>query len=414
VSQGLPPWFRLPDPIRETPRVAVVGAGIAGCATAYALARRGVAVTLIDRCEDVGRETSGNPAGVVLPFLSLKPDPMSRFFGIAYETCHQIHDRLEGAGHELGRSLIGVVHLLAKPRLARLHAAIASGELVTDQIVALTAEEAAERSGLPLEEPALFYPRGGFVVPPMVCRAFADHPRIGRSMGQRVTSLERREGTWHLLNEAGATVAEADVVVLASGDRTGFEAYLDDIPIRRSRGQLMTFPRNCLAHVPKTVICHKGYLVPGPGDRILIGATWRRHEDRSLSWEDHHELIAESRAQIPGFDLTKQPPLEGRVAFRARTPDHLPVVGPLPDWSAYRDAYTGLNHGRHHRAWHAPTYQSGLYATLGHGGRGMVSAPIAGEILAAQILGEPSPVADEILADLHPARFLIRDLARGR
>ena len=39
------------------PDVVVVGAGIVGCATAYELAKRGVAVTLIDRGEVSGGTT---------------------------------------------------------------------------------------------------------------------------------------------------------------------------------------------------------------------------------------------------------------------------------------------------------------------------------------------------------------------
>ena len=48
----------------------VIGAGIAGCASAYALAQRGWQVTLLERHQDIAQEASGNPRGVLYPRLA--------------------------------------------------------------------------------------------------------------------------------------------------------------------------------------------------------------------------------------------------------------------------------------------------------------------------------------------------------
>jgi D-amino-acid dehydrogenase len=45
----------------------VVGAGVIGVCTAWYLRRRGLEVTVVDRCEDVARETSHGNAGVIAP-----------------------------------------------------------------------------------------------------------------------------------------------------------------------------------------------------------------------------------------------------------------------------------------------------------------------------------------------------------
>ena len=45
---------------------------------------------------------------------------------------------------------------------------------------------------------------------------------------------------------------------------------------------------------------------------------------------------------------------------------------------------------------------------------GLCTAPLAAEVLAAQIFGEALPLDDETLAAIHPARFYVRKLLKGR
>ncbi|NQB78313.1 bifunctional tRNA (5-methylaminomethyl-2-thiouridine)(34)-methyltransferase MnmD/FAD-dependent 5-carboxymethylaminomethyl-2-thiouridine(34) oxidoreductase MnmC, partial [Pseudomonas aeruginosa] len=56
----------------------------------------------------------------------------------------------------------------------------------------------------------------------------------------------------------------------------------------------------------------------------------------------------------------------------------------------------------------------GLYLNSGHGSRGLISAPLSGELLAAWICGEPLPLPRAVAEACHPNRFLLRDLVRGQ
>jgi tRNA 5-methylaminomethyl-2-thiouridine biosynthesis bifunctional protein len=47
----------------------------------------------------------------------------------------------------------------------------------------------------------------------------------------------------------------------------------------------------------------------------------------------------------------------------------------------------------------------GLYATLGHGARGMTTAPLCGEFLAAMICDEPLPLGGDWVERLNPMRM---------
>ena len=56
----------------------------------------------------------------------------------------------------------------------------------------------------------------------------------------------------------------------------------------------------------------------------------------------------------------------------------------------------------------------GLFVLAGLGSRGLTAAPLAAEILASEIMGEPSPVPRYLQQALSPARFLKRGIVRGQ
>ena len=67
------------------------------------------------------------------------------------------------------------------------------------------------------------------------------------------------------------------------------------------------------------------------------------------------------------------------------------------------------------KADYAPArYHDGLYLLTGLGSRGFATAPLSGAVVAAQIAGRPLPIRTQLLQNVHPGRFLIRDLKRGR
>ncbi|WP_349681071.1 FAD-dependent oxidoreductase, partial [Massilia sp. UBA6681] len=91
-------------------------------------------------------------------------------------------------------------------------------------------------------------------------------------------------------------------------------------------------------------------------------------------------------------------PLAGRVGFRCVAPDRLPLVGRLPDFGVA---------GRTERLRDVPRHP-GLHALLGYASRGLIWAPLAAELLAAQLEGEPLPLETNLVDALDPARFVLR------
>jgi tRNA 5-methylaminomethyl-2-thiouridine biosynthesis bifunctional protein len=56
----------------------------------------------------------------------------------------------------------------------------------------------------------------------------------------------------------------------------------------------------------------------------------------------------------------------------------------------------------------------GLYINAGHGSKGLVTCPLAAELLASLMSGEPLPVSRSVADALNPARFIIRNLIRRK
>ncbi len=88
----------------------------------------------------------------------------------------------------------------------------------------------------------------------------------------------------------------------------------------------------------------------------------------------------------------------------ARYPTPRPGVATTPNWRCDARRIAAIP-GAH---------RSGLWASLAHGAHGLVSAPLCAEMLASRLCDEPMPRAVPEVDALHPGRWLIRELIRGR
>jgi len=112
--------------------------------------------------------------------------------------------------------------------------------------------------------------------------------------------------------------------------------------------------------------------------------------DRDMRAEDHSANLQRLQRMLPefsaGLDAAR---FDGRVAFRAMSPDHLPLLGAVPG-------------------------QPGMYACLGLGSRGMTWSALAAEVVASAIAGEPAPLERDLLAALDLGRFVDAKVNRER
>jgi tRNA 5-methylaminomethyl-2-thiouridine biosynthesis bifunctional protein len=399
----------LPAAVRERHAI-VVGAGLAGCALVERLAARGWRVTLIERHGAPAREASGNPAGVFHPLISRDDSSASRITRAAYLYALRRWAALEAAGHAPTRTREGLLHLATDDESRAVAAALESFGYPDEYAFAVSRERAEAIAGVSVAQGGWFYPLAGAISPASVCSAqcAVAGAQLDARFGASVARIERMGDVWRAIDEHGALIAEAPVMIFANAHDAVRAAALDYAPTRLVRGQLTLVPDSPLANLRVPVI-GEGYALPLPDRVTLTGATYELDDtDDALRPAGHAENLQRVAQMLPelgaAHDAAQAP--TGRVGFRCVTSDRLPMIGQLGDEAAARRDAQRLS-----GAWplDLPRAQ-GLYGAFAYGSRGLVWAALGAELIASQLEGEPWPLERELAEHVDPARFLQRAL----
>lgn len=407
----------------STAPALIVGAGLAGCAMAWALAEQGRDSLVFERHAAPAMEASGNPAGLFHGIVNPQDGAHARFNrAAALEAQRAVTIAL--AHHGVPGHVGGLLRLQNSPDASALHAmqaTLARLSLPSNYVQALSVHDASMRSGTPLRHPAWWYPGGGWVQPGGLARSFLERAgsRASLRSGCAVESLTRGPGGWQLRDAAGAILAESDVVVLANaGDalrllRPWMPATQPDAwPLQPVRGQISIAAASDITGwtLPQVPITGAGYLLPAVDGQALFGATSQfGDEDPSVRDSDHrHNLdqLARLTGVPPRIDPSR---LVGRTGWRWSTDDRLPVLGPVPDIAATERE---MDRGGRLEQPAQVTRLDGLYACTAFGSRGITWAALAAQVVAAAITGAPMPIEASLLDSVDAARFVVRAATR--
>ncbi|WP_120996079.1 bifunctional tRNA (5-methylaminomethyl-2-thiouridine)(34)-methyltransferase MnmD/FAD-dependent 5-carboxymethylaminomethyl-2-thiouridine(34) oxidoreductase MnmC [Stutzerimonas urumqiensis] len=409
------PWYARPPKPAADRRALVIGAGLAGCATAASLAARGWQVSLIERHAEVAQEGSGNPQGVLYLKLSAHGTALSQLVVAGFGHTRRLLERLQrGADWDA----CGVLQLAFDEREQARQAQLAAA-YPADLLRAVDRAEAQALAGVGLDSGGLFFPDAGWLHPPALCRWLASQPGITQVTHREAIRLRRIDDEWEAQGD-GQVLGRAPVVVLAgAADITHFEQTAG-LPLKRIRGQITQVPATAASQSLCTVLCAEGYVAPVRGTEHTLGASFDfAATDLSLRAEEHRsnlDLLAaispdlHARLEVANLNADS---LEGRAAYRCTTPDYLPLVGPLADASAFADRYAALGKDARLRPDTPCPWRPGLYVNAAHGSRGLITAPLAAELVAAWIEDEPLPLPRAVAQACHPNRFLLRQVVRG-
>jgi tRNA 5-methylaminomethyl-2-thiouridine biosynthesis bifunctional protein len=412
------PWFNLPR-AKKTKSVAVIGGGLAGAACADALNARGVAVTLFEKADELASAASGNPIGMLEPYLTVDDAIMGRFYEAGYRFSHRKIKKLSDQGL-VEADFCGVIDLATSPRKReRLDGLIARLGDKPDLVEALDSDQASERFGLALPYGGVFYPSAGWVNPPSVVRAFSDG--IDIRLSTTITAISDAEQGKVLTDGNGASYGPFDAVIIAGALETQMldqTSWLRD-HLNPVRGQISFLPEEIVSNLGdgsaiKCVLSHKGYVTPARDGMHVFGATFGRDDAQTDLREDDHAFNINQLGKVLPDVAAKLLPdmLEGRASLRTTTADHLPLIGPAPDFDAYLASYCDIDKGKKGARYIDAPYHKDVYICTGFGARGLIGALLAAEILASEICDMPLPLEKALMHAIHPARFIIRGLKR--
>lgn len=383
----------LPDaPVRSASRkrtgeVVVLGAGLAGCSTARALAEAGWQVLVLEAAAAPAAAASGNPRGV----LHLKPatvdSPDNRFNLHAWLYALREYRRL--ALPDGLWSPTGMLQLAHDARMQKRFARLAASNLYPPGIFEVIDQERASAvAGVPLSQPALHFPGSGWLNPAALCRWYLSHPGITLRCAARVATLQDSGAGWQLelATPAGTGQLVAQHVVLCTAEAIHELEQTRHIPVICNRGQVDQYAA-APDEADAAVVCGQGYFLPAGADGLIsVGGSFSLTGDspgaRAADSALHRAQLAATSRDLAARIDGREPVLQRR-ATRCTLADRMPVAGLIE----------------------ASSSGAMLWVNAAHGSQGLARTPLCAAWLSALISRTPGPLDAVLARTVDPGRF---------
>ncbi|MBK7361993.1 MAG: FAD-dependent oxidoreductase [Micavibrio sp.] len=189
-------------------KVAIIGAGLAGTAAAWALRQAGAEPVIYEAGGEIAPGASGNPLGLYNPRLSAERSFYSDAFPLALKAFQELRDT--------DWNECGALHLITdEKRQKKFTDAVKSWGWPRSEMRIVPKAEASAIAGVSINYDALYLARSGTISPKKLCKAYAS--AIPVKLNAPITNLGD---------------VQADAIIVAAGMAT------KNLPLRAVRGQI--------------------------------------------------------------------------------------------------------------------------------------------------------------------------------
>lgn len=361
----------------DQPRtVLVIGGGIAGCSVAGALLDLGSDVKILDAASRPGAGASGNPAGIVVPFLTVG-DMLSSRLSIS---CLADTRRFL----EVNELILcdGVISLDHDDRKSSRQKKLGEQGFPSDLAAYKDAAELSVMSGLPVQASGLLFTTGAVVRPQMLADQLASG--VPRIYDAQLSSVSGEAGDWVAHCTDGRQFRAEHLVFCAGADLPSLLRLVDqDLgPCQVTSGQLSYLPPTSKLALVRMALNYSGYLTPVIDNRQYLGAGFDPTADLAVTQAGHLHNLDLMPAELRGLAGSLSD-WQGRTSRRLAYPDRLPLAGRL-----------------------AP----GLSVLSALGARGLTLAGLLGKSVARQVAGQTPLLPYQTMTALNPQRFFEKSL----
>lgn len=351
--------------------IAIIGGGIAGAATAYALARRGFQVEVFDPVFKLGLGGShaNHRALAMTPLLSIDDAPRVR---LSRAGCLLALSLWHAAG-ESAFKIVGSYRVATSAEETALYQrSIASLAFPKEWVQYKSADELAAAIQSPVPYGGLYFPYGALIQPETLL-GFLLSPSNITTHTKAIARINAQDKGWQITDAYGKQYFYQQVVIAtAAHAQSLLPAELQDAApdwprlqaMENLPGQVSDYDIHTMRQLPQHILAGEGYLLPPVEGYCVGGSTYGANAEPAVYTTEGEQALAQTLARWrPLLGAAADAPVGGWVGYRAALKDHLPLFG-------------------------EPS--SGLWLLSGLGSNGFAWSSILAEELAAQLSGEPS------------------------
>lgn len=407
------PWFNI-SRSKTNNKIAIIGAGIAGCATAYSLCRQGLTVELFDTENGIANKASGAAAGIFHPQLTPDMGINSQFQWHAYLYLLRFLSGLCASEKEDIIICKGVDRLLKSASIKQQLLSLSRSLHLTQWITDKKTDIASKRG--------VFFPQAAALDIAKFCQLLLNKipdNQLKLHNNCEVKSLEQYKKSWFFdINEKRH---QFEQVVYCGGAQSILLPELIPYPTRISRGQTCQLTHAALQDKLKTAICEKSYLVPNKNNATLhLGTTFEDFVDNKLNLQSQLTILNNvskllNELNLPFHDKQHQSflPLAGSFGYRLHAQDRLPIIGGAVNTKRLEKDFSGFGQKRITKKSISFYNQTGLWLNTAYGSHGLLYALLGSEHLACLISNGLSPISPRLASAISPVRFAMKDLKKS-